>query len=231
MPLIGYKELSITEILELELKRNYNGVSLPQAPDLDVSGITQDTDLQDLPPQLELNINDGFESPTLEQRGSGFVTYLSPQKLRRLLEELVTEYGEEILDRDQLRIVNPEVFFNLWWYSARFSLPLPLATSSLLKVDPTGENLNLVDGKQITSTTNTHDCCAFASWDKSVALHGCFSAAKAIMAAQALQSTSDHLLREKLFDNSNTDISLLSFFNLQSYAQGDWDHPDFSESE
>lgn len=229
MPLIGYKEMSIAEILELGLETNNHRVSLP-ATDLDVSGITQDNIcLQDVPPQLELSINDEFASlPTLEQGRSGFVTYLSPQKLRMMLEELVTEYGEGILNRDQLRIANQEVFFNLWWYSARFSLPLPLAISSLLKSDPTGENL---DGEHIPSTTDTHDCCAFASWDKSVALHGCFSAAKAISAAQTLLSTSDHLLREKLFDNPNTDIPLLSFFSLQSYAQSDWDHPDFSKSE
>ena len=70
-----------------------------------------------------------------------------------------------------------------------------------------------------------------ATFDKSVAVHGCRSAAKAIMAAQSLSSKSDRQLREKLFDNPNTDIPLLSFFNLQSYAQSDWDHPDFSESE
>ena len=73
------------------------------------------------------------------------------------------------------------------------------------------------------------DCCAFASWDKTVALYGCRSAAKAVLAAQTLASKSDRRLREKLFDSSEN--PLLSFFNLQTYAQGDWDHPDFSESE
>ncbi len=54
---------------------------------------------------------------------------------------------------------------------------------------------------------------------------------KAVLAAKTLASKSDHFLCEKLFDNPSMDILLLSFFNLQNYAQGDWDHPNFSESE
>ena len=53
-------------------------------------------------------------------------------------------------------------------------------------------------------------------------------------AAQTLSSSTSfenrRHLREKLFDNPNTDMPLLSFFNLQGYAQGDWDSPDFSAS-
>ena len=75
----------------------------------------------------------------------------------------------------------------------------------------------------------TYHYCAFASWDKTVALQGCRSAAKAIVAAQIIPSMSERVLHEKLFENPNTDMPLLSFFNLQSYAQGDWDHVDLSE--
>ena len=206
-PLIGYEEMSVSDLLQFEADS--------QATDLDVSGFTQDTDLlQGAPPQLEPIIKDGRGVPGQ----AGFVTYLSPQRLRIMLEELLLEYGEEVFHRDRLRMLNPEVFFNLWWYSARFSLPLPLAVTSLLDEDNNQE--------VIASTT---DYCAFASWDKAVALHGCRSAAQAIMAAQALRSKPDRVLREKLFENPNTDMPLLSFFNLQSYAQSDWDHPDFSE--
>ena len=204
-PLIGYKEMSIVELLESEAADTSNTT---QATDLNISGVTQDGDsLQGAPSQLEPMIRDGRGIPGL----AGFVTYLSPQKLRTMLEDLVLEYGEEVLDRDRLQALNSEVFFNLWWYSARFSLPLPLAVTSWLN-----EELPLID------------CCAFASWDKTLALQGCRSAAKAIMTAQSLRSTPDRVLHEKLFENPNTDIPLLSFFNLQNYAQGDWDHPDFS---
>ena len=232
VPLIGYEEMTIAELLESDATGNNHCISTPQALDLDISGVTQDADLQDVPPQLESSIKNGRASLSISEQGqSGFVTYLSPQKLRMTLEELLLEYGEEVLDRDRLRMANPEVFFNLWWYSARFSLPLPLAVTSVLNEDHTDDNADVIENENVTSATGTYDCCAFASWDKTVALHGCLSAAKAIMAAQTLQFASDRLLREKIFDNPNTDIPLLSFFNLQSYAQGDWDHPDFSESE
>ena len=221
IPLIGYHELTVAELLEPETEKNNE--------DFDVSGVTQDADpSQDVPPQLQNII--GMGSGSVGQ--SGFVTYYSPIKLRMVLEELVLEYGEEILDRDRLRKVCHEVLFNLWWYSARFSLPLPLAVSPLPneeEVEEVVDDDGTTDRKE--EAGDAYDCCAFASFDKSVAVHGCRSAAKAIMAAQSLSSKSDRQLREKLFDNPNTDIPLLSFFNLQSYAQSDWDHPDFSESE
>ena len=254
-PLIGYQEISVDELLESDNDTGWNSshgtAHEPQTTDLDVSGVTQDADSFDtLPPQLETSIRDGHVTPSgaTEPTGqSGFVTYLSPHKLRLMLEDLVAEYGEEvILDRDCLRVVHPEAFFNLWWYSARFSLPLPLAVTSWLSssdeegnTDSTASEVTEeqhIDQKpgNITTMAEMSDCCAFASWDKSVALHGCRSATKAITAARSLPYVSSdqrRLLREKLFDNPYTDIPLLSFFNLQSYAQGDWDHPDFSESE
>ena len=107
---------------------------------------------------------------------SGFVTYLSPHKLRLMLEDLVAEYGEEvILDRDRLRVVHPEAFFNLWWYSARFSLPLPLAVTSWLSssdeegnTDSTASEVTEeqhIDQKpgNITTMVEMSDCYAFAS--------------------------------------------------------------------
>jgi len=216
VPLIGFREMSIFQ-QELEAAEK-------SCEELDVSGLTLETDQQELPPQLEPVIKGGRASATIEKQGqeSGFVTYLSPQKLRIMLEDLVLEYGEDALNRDSLRELSPEVFFNLWWYSARFSLPLPLSTS--LPIEESSE----------TTADATESCrafCAFASWDKSVAILGCRSAAKAIMAAQTLSVTTDRLLREKLLENPYTDIPLLSFFHLQNYSQGDWDHPDLSESE
>lgn len=215
-PLIGFRELSIDQ-LELEAAEKSCG-------ELDVSGLTLETDPQELPPQLEPVIKGGWASALIDKQGqeSGFVTYLSPQKLRIMLEDLVLEYGEDALNRDSLRELSPEIFFNLWWYSARFSLPLPLSTS--LPIEESCETTS--DAKE-----SCRAFCAFASWDKSIAIHGCRSAAKAIMAAQTLFVTSDRLLREKLLENPYADIPLLSFFHLQNYAQGDWDHPDLSLSE
>lgn len=218
LPLIGYREMTVDELLEEEGSLEDDcGEKASTAPkDLDVSGASQDAGLYDLPPQLAPSIKGGSETaPSFEHERLGLVAYLSPHNLRTMLEKLLLEYGESILNRDRLRQTSPEIFYNLWWYSARFSLPLPLSV--------------MENGEGDDSVSASYDCCAFASWDKAVALHGCISAAKATMAAQTLQSTTDRHLREKLFDNPNTDLPLLSFFNLQSYSQGDWDHPDFAE--
>jgi hypothetical protein len=222
IPFIGYKEMSIGQLMESEVTEN-------SCDDLDVSGLTQDAYPQEMPPQLESSIMGGrVSSSTVQHAQAGFVAYLSPTKLRSMLEDLSLKYGEDALNRDKLRVMNPEIFFNLWWYSARFSLPLPLAVRSL----PVGEDSDVRDyDNEPDYSFSCRDYCAFASWDKTVALYGCRSAAKAVLAAQTLASKSDRFLREKLFDNPYTDNPLLSFFNFQTYAQGDWDHPDFSESE
>ena len=241
-PLIGYEEMAVADVLEQEelLGNSSHDTTTTLDLDLDVSGVTNYVDLLDLPPQLQSRIGEGCaplgESTSVDQQmqSSGFVTYLPPTKLRVMLEDLILHFGEEILDRESLRAANKEVFFNLWWYSARFSLPLPLAvTSSSLLLNEENDG-NRADTLKRNIDLRSYDCCAFASWDKTVALHGCRSAAKAIMAARNLSSSSaleQRHIREKLFENPNTDIPLLSFFNLQSYAQGDWDSPDFSASE
>ncbi len=211
MPSICFKEMTVEELLIGSDSEN-------------VSGVSQGTDkLHNLPPQLEPSIKNRMVSDsTIEQGKVGCVIYLSPQNLRISLEELVIEYGEEVLERDRLRMLSPEVFFNLWWYSARFSLPLPLSVNS------SPSDVNKDDN---VSDTGCYNYCSFAGWESTLAVDACRSAARAMIAAQTLSSAPDRILREKLFDNPNTDNPLLSFFNLQNYAQGDWDHPDFSESE
>mmetsp|Transcript_27836 Transcript_27836/g.55703 ORF Transcript_27836/g.55703 Transcript_27836/m.55703 type:complete len:2024 (+) Transcript_27836:44-6115(+) len=205
VPLIGYKEMGTEDFTDKEDNPEVLGYK------------------SDLPPQLESKITDGYAPPTSDGGGgeeehgqsSGFVSYLSPKKLRLVLEQLVVEFGEEILDRDRLREVNPQALFNLWWYCARFALPLPLAIS------PT-------NGDDTDNTPQEiSDSCAFASWDKSIAMQGCRSAAKAIGATRTSPMASEH--REKLFDNPSIDSPLLAFFNLQGYCQADWDHADLSE--
>jgi hypothetical protein len=174
-----------------------------------------------LPPQLEGRIRGGQSCGfgINQTANTGFVTYFSPFRLRLMLEQLLEEYGEEALTRDRLLALEPQVFYNLWWYCARFSLPLPLANVVQEARRPMIQQEGNILG----------DCLAFASWEKSVAMHGCQSAARAITAAKSLHHSPDRALREKLFDNPNTDMPILSFFNLQNYAQSDWDHPDLSE--
>lgn len=222
LPSICYKEMTVEELL-IGPESTIHGNSLSLATDVNVSGISHDTDEQhNLPPQLETSIRNRMKSDsTIEQGKSGYVLYLSPQNLRSSLEDLVMEYGEEVLERDRLRMLSPEVFFNLWWYSARFSLPLPLSINSISRE---------VDNDDNVFGTGLYNYYSFASWDRTLATEACRSAAKALMAAQTLSSAPDRILREKLFDTPNSDNPLLSFFNLQNYAQGDWDHPDFSES-
>ena len=90
---------------------------------------------------------------------AGFVAYLDPSTLRTSLERYVNDEGEDALDRDGLRERDPELFYNFWWYCARFSLPLPLPISA--------------DGGAL-------HYCAFAAWDSSIAFHGCHSGARAL---------------------------------------------------
>lgn len=206
VPLIGYKEMGSDDFNDKE--------DNPEA-----LGYTND-----LPPQLELNITDGSSQSGGEEHGqsSGFVPYLSPQKLRLVLEQLVTDFGEEILDRDRLREVNPQALFNLWWYSSRFSLPLPLAISPTTNGDSDDDENNISSFPGEIS-----DAIAFASWDKSIAMQGCRSAAKAIRVTRTSPMAPE--FREKLFDNPSIESPLLAFFNLQGYCQADWDHADLSE--
>jgi len=192
---------------------------------------------EDLPPQiratfLESDINDGI---------SGLVPYLSPSKMRIILETYIEENGEEILDRERLRNLDPTIFFNLWWYCARFSLPLPLSISTA--ASSFGDNI-----------------IAFAAWDKSVAVKGCHSGAKAVLNFQAslkrsnprmLGSQVKHLIqpfnkftvKETKHNSGGTsqqakateapngeknDFPLLSHLTLQSVTQLDWDNADLS---
>ena len=97
--------------------------SLPQAS---TSAEKLFADYLDLPPQLR-----PFPGNNVAKDGkSNFVTYLSPSSMRLLLEQYVEEHGEDILERETLRKLDPRLYYNLWWYCARFSLPLPLMIAS-----------------------------------------------------------------------------------------------------
>jgi len=183
-----------------------------------------------LPPQLKKS----YETEPFPCRSlSGFVPYLTPSKLRLLLENHIQDNGEEALHRDRLRETNPIVFFNLWWFSGRLSLPLPLSITQHLSTFSPCKNARYAK-----------HWCAFIAWDESVAKEGCRSAAIAIMDLIELCSdssnediiyvTSQNLpLIKKVNSISkrivmSKDFSLLSHFNHQSFTQEDWDHPDLS---
>ncbi len=219
LPQLGYNEMSIE-------KMNLQSIHRPN----DKNALGAESQNQ-LPPQLQPFNQD-------DDDGSNFVPYLNPSRMRKLLEEIVEESGEEALERAKLRYLSPVIFFNLWWFCARFSLPLPL---------------------MVSPQNNDHDpsiyhchCCAFAAWDKSLAIAGCRSGAKAVRAIQSfirkrcrprVAPAFQNLV--KSFDvassesgvNGETptsqsilseDFPLLSYLNMQSLAQGDWDNSDLS---
>jgi hypothetical protein len=125
----------------------------------------------ELPPQVQSTLS----SDSSNDDRLGFVHYLSPSKMRLQLERIVEDIGEEILDREKLRYFNPTVFFNLWWYCSRFSLPLPLSISARVH-----------NSSSIDSPVYNSNCCAFASWEKSTAIAACNSAIKSLTRLQNL---------------------------------------------
>jgi len=225
LPQIAYKEMSVQDALGVHtmVVMDREGAERVRSkssdfPNLEVSAIESVDPIDEMPPQLQPNIQKRAELSFIDDEGqSGTVTYISPQNLRVMLEQLVLEFGEEILTRERLKALDPQVFFNLWWYSARFSLPSPLSNARASGTDSS------------FSPFENNDYCAFVSWDRSVAIQGCRSAATAIVAAESVSGASERQTREKLFDNPQTDMPLLAFFNLQSYSQADWDQSDLSE--
>ena len=103
---------------------------------------------------------------------------------------------------------------------------------------------------EVGSSIYSCHCCAFAAWDKSLAIAGCRSGTKAVRSIQALirkscrpRAAPSFQNLVKSFDvpssesgvNGETSLSqsiltedfpLLSYLNLQSLAQGDWDNND-----
>ena len=81
---------------------------------------------EELPAQVQNKLSSDKNEVNAERLG--YVTYLSPSKMRCMLENTIIEdFGEEIFEPEKLRYLNPTIFFNLW---CRFSLPVPLAISN-----------------------------------------------------------------------------------------------------
>jgi len=254
-PLIGYRAMTVDEALfpdnechgradvsvdasvdmalspssvEQSVKTSYtegSGIeaSLPQAS---TSAEKLFADYLDLPPQLR-----PFPGNNVAKDGkSNLVTYLSPSSMRLLLEQYVEDHGEDILERETLRKLDPRLYYNLWWYCARFSLPLPLMIAS-----------SESSGGGPTPNAAVH-LSAFVAWDRSIAEKGCEAGARAVLSLLkspssptqrgSSQSSAANNLNLKLPVPSSVlaaDFPLLSQFNLQSYASSDWDHNDLSK--
>lgn len=160
----------------------------------------------DLPPQLQDSIDVVDES-------TEYVTYLSPDSMRLNLEQLVEANGEEVLIRDRLLEDHPVLFANLWWYCARFSLPLPLPVVQYQKSDPV-------------------HFCAFAAWEESAALRGCASGAKALLPfvqKDGVPGESSSGTGEVAPVDPFDDVPILSRYNLQGFHSNVWDEPYLSQ--
>ena len=206
LPKLGYKEMSLQEAIESENCAGSvasNGISAAS------------TDSERIPPQLTMSLAT-FEGVTSATCNSRFVAYISPADLRGALEKYVDEYGESVLDREALRKLDPEVFYNLWWYCCRFSLPLPLT----IKIPDQAE------------AEYPYHLCAFASWDKTIAERGCKTAAINMYRHLGWSGTSSHITNEQpeeIIEMHDDELPLLARFNLQALSNGDWDHKDLSE--
>lgn len=252
-PLIGYRFLSIDEALgepesaQVELSSSFEAEVEDIEPDSnEVIGVPlslsfaessycaelRGYDFRDVPPQLrplssEPNLSEDLQilstRASSEPGKKGFVQYLNPLQLRENLERIVVEHGEGALQRDTLRFLDATTFFNLWWFCARFSLPLPLPM----------ESQNDSHGGHIDTPANrlrSVHYCAFASWDRSIALQGCKSGAKAIRTT--ILSMVDNGIRCATNDGSQLFTAprgLLDFFSLQAYTRSDWEHRDLSQ--
>jgi hypothetical protein len=197
VPMLGCKEMTIAQSLNDGRKVQ---ASMPSTGRL--------ADFGELPPQMGPCIDppNGSDNVT-------YVTYLSPVALRLSLERYVEEHGEEVLVRERLKELNPEIFYNFFWYCARFSLPLPLPIA-------------------VSNGQGPSSWCAFAAWDQSAAERGCFSAANALSSLDdskgnsidGLGALSGELSQVESFE----DFPMLSRFNLQNFYSTVWDHPDLS---
>lgn len=189
-PQLAYREMDMEEVSRLEVDGN--------------TRVGENAEI--IPGQI---------NPSLDSADENYVGYISPSDLRSRLERLVEEHGESVLDREVLRTLDPEVFFNLWWYCCRFSMPLPLP------IDSCGI---------ATKTSVPHHKCAFAAWERSTALHGCRAAGEVISRVFAdvrHQSRDYHNRGDRgVFDE---DVPFLSQFKLQNFSKGDWDHEDLSK--
>jgi hypothetical protein len=190
IPRLGYREMSLDKALRCKTE---------------LDGGSGGTSVDSLPTQL---------LPLEKTAEDEFVTYMSPVVMRSRLERHVEEHGESILEREALHDLDPDLYYNFWWYCARFSMPLPLPIDTWI---PANEGGKEPDHK-----------CAFAGWDKHTSEHGCRSAAE-VMTRVFSEMDSGSRGNDPEPDPLDEDFPLLSQFKLQNLSKGDWDHEDLSK--
>lgn len=190
-PRLGYREMSLEEALQCKTELD--------------SG-SDGTNVDKLPTQLLPLENSAEET---------FVTYMSPVVMRSRLERYVEEHGESVLERENLHELDPELYYNFWWYCARFAMPLPLPIDAWI---PSNEGGKEPDHK-----------CAFAAWDKHTSEHGCRTAAEVMTRVFSEIDGGSSRNTDNEPDPLDEDFPLLSQFKLQNLSKGDWDHDDLSK--
>lgn len=94
--MLGYKEFSIEEALTIaEASKKAGDRNFRNCP---------------LPPQM---------GSVVSHTDAAYVAYISPASMRLSLEQQIKENGEGVLDREVLKKADPQLYYNLWWYSAR----------------------------------------------------------------------------------------------------------------
>lgn len=230
-PMLGYQEMTLSEMGDMKPSKSHKHV---------------DKEEENFPPHLSpFILKDGSNNfLTIDEdeneniQNCGFVDYLSPITLRVLLEEALDKLGENALERENLRNIDPRLFYNLWWYCLRFSLPFPLAIASDDDQVP-DDDCSLFIPQDSKERKSYHHYCTFGSWDQSVALEGCKSGAKcihtylktlhSIFNEETLDASEEEEVEKPTLFPSVCENTLLSHFNLQTFSQADWDHPDLSQ--
>ena len=235
-PKLGYHEMSLDDVFNIKQS----------------SARSQKDDF--LPPQLNMSMPESRDDVSVQlvdedqsdHPDKGFVPYLNPSMLRVLLEKHIEELGEQILEREVLRSLDPTVFYNLWWYCLRFSLPFPLPI--LFQTDEETTSLNINSSFQQSTTEEQKEkpkhYCAFGSWDQSIATEGCKSGATCILSLleslsneNSLPNNQKNVYRlpiQRIIESPSSanflnENMMLSHFNLQTYTQSDWDQADLSK--
>jgi hypothetical protein len=220
IPMLGYKEISVEEALKTSNEPR-------QAKAHDSEGLA---DFDTMPPQI---------GPIVDTTDASYVTYISPASLRLSLERHIAEHGEAALEREHLRAVDPELYYNFWWYCTRFSLPLPLpvaikedkkpkhyctfAAWYVANMDVHTRFLLLVSQRLILS-------CSFR--DHIVAQQSCYNCAKVLTpfleGGNSSANSTDEQESTEQAESSFEDYPL-PHFNLQGFYSSVWDHDDLSE--
>lgn len=86
------------------------------------------------------------------------------------------EHGEQALYRETMLELCPDLFWNLFWYSARFNLPLPLPSRTT--------TTTTASTSEAAAVTSAPQMLLLAGWDAGVVERGAQAAVAALYAFQ-----------------------------------------------